>query len=160
MDSIHLVASDSFDSSFSLRSFSTDSKQAQQEKDMQRRKELASQRLVLIQNKKLAPGLVKILHEIFVRYSGSKEQNTQLKHVEAVRLWYRCGLTLSNLDTLIQDKKKSQPIQICFDDFLEVLSSVIREEEHSMDGQLHHSTESHDFQVCLVMSEFAGAFCF
>ena len=130
-----------------LRSFATDWKQAQQEKHIQRRQKLLSERSVLVRNGMLTPELVNVLREIYRHSSSNPYQNVQLNRVEASRLWYRCGMKLSHLDELLKTKIPPSN-EICFEDFLENFIRVVQEEDDEfLSRQQSDSQGSTVFQV-------------
>ena len=74
--------------------------------------------------------LTEVLKAIFDRYcttdDGSDDDNNsdRASYTMAGRLWYRCGMKLSSLDSLLE--KKNQKLgEVEFKDFLQVVSEVI-----------------------------------
>jgi hypothetical protein len=112
---------------------------------------LSTQRAGLIRDGSLTPKLVDVLRKIFCWFSVSwkpdnDDQAVRLNRVEASRLWYRCGIKLSNLEQLLE--AKSPPTSdVCFEDFLERLSSVVRAEDEVLGDQLPYSRGTTVFQV-------------
>jgi hypothetical protein len=120
-----------------------------------------SQRSVLIRNGNLTPELVNALRVIY-RYSSDLRldnpcPDVQLNRVEASRLWYRCGMKLSHLEKLLE-KKLPPSNGISFEDFLDILSSVIREEEESLGSQQPYNLCSTVFQVSRGNMHFSWRF--
>ena len=135
--------------SHSLRAFATDWKQAQKEKDIQKRGKLKSQRSLLIQDGLPSEELVLELRTIFSWYARSQNFNLQdndmhLTRVEASRLWYRCGMKLSSLETLLQEKSPPSKV-LRINDFLILVQKVIREEEESMSRGKSQDRSSESF---------------
>lgn len=115
----------------SLGSFAKGWKQAQLEKDVQRRTSLVSQRSLLIRDNGPTPALVVVLREIFSWYGAGHPPEggraLELTRVEASRLWYRCGLKLSTLDSILAEKSPTKTT-LNVDDFLAVVEKVIQED--------------------------------
>lgn len=88
---------------------------------------------MLIENRKPTPRLVSVLKTIFARYD---EKNTTpasdvectLGYTSASRLWYRCGMKLSCLDAILEEKSSPLPL-ITFEDFLGVIRKIVEEDE-------------------------------
>jgi hypothetical protein len=105
----------------------------------------------MIRDGSLTPELVNVLRKIFCWYSVSwklddDDHLVRLNRVEASRLWYRCGMKLSNLEQLFE--AKSPPTSdVCFEDLLERLSSVVRAEDEVLGDQLPYSRGTTVFQV-------------
>lgn len=104
-----------------------------------RRQELTEQKSALIQNGKLSPAVVSVLRKIFCSYADRNEatyaSEPLLDIVSASRLWYRCGLPLSEL-AILAEEKAADTIEgavhdtfIRADDYIECISSVVEEEE-------------------------------
>jgi hypothetical protein len=106
----------------------------QQEKDETLRCTLNSQRAVLIEDGVPTPHLVSVLKTIFSLY---KEEETDLttdveltlSYTAASRLWYRCGMKLSCLDTMLEEKPSPSLPLIAFEDFLAVIEKILEEDE-------------------------------
>jgi hypothetical protein len=131
-----------------LNSFVSDWKQAQKEKESQRRQEIMSQRSVLIDAGMPTTALVKILRSIFTQYLS--DEQSCLGYVEASRLWYRCGLKLSSLKNILDNKASDhgeREIEFC--DFLGLIQRVIAEDAK------HFATCSSDerFPLCFEIGE-------
>ena len=112
-----------------LQNFNSGWKEAQQKKDNENRKRLASLRALLIKNGELTPRLEELLKLIFSWYSNSSSDDGELKldRVEAARLWYHCRIKLANLDSFFEpDDVKSH---ILFEDFLDVVRCVAKEDK-------------------------------
>jgi hypothetical protein len=105
----------------------------------------------MIRDGSLTPELVNVLRKVFCWYSVSwkpdnDDQVVRLNRVEASRLWYRCGMKLSDLEQLLE--AKSPPTSdVCFEDFLERLSNVVRAEDEVLGDQLPYSRGTTVFQV-------------
>lgn len=118
-----------------LRSFATDWRKERQEKDDMVRKRLATEREILIQNGAPSQALMKVLEEIFRSYCSyedavnSGDVNISLPYTMAARLWYRCGLKLAKLDSLLEEAKSPS---LCFKDFVNVIETVIAEDEEAI----------------------------
>jgi hypothetical protein len=111
-----------------LSSFVDDWKRAQQEKDSLRRKELLADRLALIEKGLPTAGLVTVMQSIFSQYCSPGHSSLGL--VEASRLWYRCGLTLSSLREICVTKISNGPeVRIDIQDFLTIVQRIIEEDE-------------------------------
>lgn len=91
---------------------------------------------MLIQDGLPTEELVLELRVIFILYAKSQDFKLQdddihLTRVEASRLWYRCGMKLSSLETLLQGKSPSSNV-LRINDFLNLVQKVIQEEEESL----------------------------
>jgi hypothetical protein len=80
------------------------------------------------------PNLVSVLKTIFSLYKEEETDSTTdveltLSHTAASRLWYRCGMKLSSLDTMIEEKPSLSLPLIAFDDFLAVIEKILEEDE-------------------------------
>ena len=124
---------------YSVKNFNALRKKRQLQKANRRRQELEEQRNVLIRNGKLSPDLITVLKKIFFSYAGRDEDTPSseplLDVVTASRLWYRCGLMLSEL-CIIVEEKAAETIDGSVDgtfisaiDFIESVSNVVEEEE-------------------------------
>ena len=125
-----------------LRNFNSGWKEAQQQKEEENRKRLASLRSVLIKGGELTSQLEEVLTSIFSWYSTSHSEGEvmQLDRVEAARLWYRCGIKLANLDSLFEaDDKKTH---ILVEDFLSVVRRVAGEDGERTEQQVKSSDDS------------------
>lgn len=124
-----------------------DWKQAQREKDSQRRKELQTDRIALIENGLPTAGLVTVLQSIFSQYCSPGQSSLGL--VEASRLWYRCGLKLSSLREICCSKDLGgQDKRIDIQNFLSILESIIAEDEKIFSStQKEHVDETYGFEV-------------
>jgi hypothetical protein len=140
----------------SLRAFATDWKQAQKEKDIQKRGKLKSQRSLLIQDGLLTEELVLELRTVYSWYAKSQDFELQdddmhLTRVEASRLWYRCGMKLSSLETLLQEKSPPSNV-LRVNDFLNLVQRVIREEDESMSkGKSQDRSSESSCEVSLLV---------
>jgi hypothetical protein len=120
----------------SLQTFASDWQQAQQEKDDAHRRKLAEHRAVLIQNRRPTAELVTVLQSIFSSYAVGVDDElcTSLPVVAAARLWYRCGMKLSSLHSLMETKAVTQVGKpdaslVNFDDFIDPIIQAIEDEE-------------------------------
>jgi len=137
-----LVLTRAFVFDISLRSFATEWRQAQEEKEKQQRRNLINERAVLIKNGKMTPKLRSVLASIFMQYSsppagaGASSSASQaetlpvsyLKYTEAARLWYRCGLKLASLRTLLNDRPENAK-NVFLTDFFGVIDRIVDEDE-------------------------------
>jgi hypothetical protein len=115
----------------------TDWREAQHEKDQKVKHRLARERSVLIKDGKPTPKLQLVLREIFGWYSddcgtgiasSNDEENVYLSQTMASQLWYRCGMKLSSLDSMLATKEVPT---LCFRDFLSLIEQVIEEDTDS-----------------------------
>jgi hypothetical protein len=109
-----------------------------QEKNERRRQKLQAERAVLIQGRALTPELTCALQLMFSWYAKEPQQallseNPQLNLVAASRLWYRCGMQLSLLDTLVNGKEAPDG-SIHFKQFVDIVQSVVLDEESQHEG--------------------------
>lgn len=127
-----------FDFSHRLRTFATDWRKVQQEKDDIVRNRLAAERAVLVTDGRPSSKLRLVLLHIFCMYCESSgdqmdvddddnEKEVSLSRTMASRLWYRCGMKLSNLESILAVKQNQDAV--CFQDFLSVVEKVIAEDE-------------------------------
>jgi hypothetical protein len=67
-----------------------------------------------------------VLKTIFAMYiAGDDDDGVHgISYAMACRLWYRCGMKLSSLDSLLEKEKRSQG-EVEFTDFLKVVCRVI-----------------------------------
>lgn len=94
---------------------------------------------MLVQNGKLSPGVITALKSIFFSYADREHcpypSEPLLDIVTASRLWYRCGLMLSELAILAEEKATKTAdgaiydTIICADDFVECMSNMVEDEE-------------------------------
>jgi hypothetical protein len=106
----------------------------QQEKEETLRCTLNSQRAVLIEDGMPTPQLVSVLKTIFAQYKKEEANSTAdveltLSYTAASRLWYRCGIKLSCLDTMLEEKPSPSLPLITFEDFLAVIEKIVEEDE-------------------------------
>lgn len=122
-----------------MKNFNAARKERLQQEANRRRQELIEQRSLLVQNGKLSPDVITALKSIFFSYAGRDDgpspSEPLLDIVTASRLWYRCGLMLSEL-AILAEKKAAETAGgavydtiISADDFVECMSSVVEEEE-------------------------------
>lgn len=113
--------------------FAADWKKLQQDRDDEVRLRLAKERLILIQDGKPTAKLISALKEVFMLYAGLSpmcdtsdddfETEKRLNRIMAARLWYRCGMKLSHLEVIFEEKSS-----ISFQDFLDPITRVIEED--------------------------------
>ena len=118
-----------------MQNFNSGWKEAQQKKDDENRKQLASIHSLLIKDGELTPRLVDVLKSIFSWYSSSSsdEREVQLDRVEAARMWFYCGIKLANLDSMFEaDELKTH---VLFDDFLRLVRRVAKEDGERIELQ-------------------------
>lgn len=119
----------------SLRTFATDWRKEQEEKDQKTRQRLSEERAGLIKNGIMAPELRKVLEEIFCLYSDEKKDSDtcdlvrSLTSTMAARLWYRCGMKLASLESILQAKEDTKHATVTLGDFLGVIEKVVEEDE-------------------------------
>jgi hypothetical protein len=106
----------------------------QQEKDETLRCTLNSQRAVLIKDGIPTPQLLSVLKTIFTQYNEEASNSTTdveltLNYTAASRLWYRCGIKLSCLDTMLEERPSPSLHLITFEDFLAVIEKIVEEDE-------------------------------
>lgn len=111
----------------SLRNFSTDLQHLQTERCFIDRQNV--ERSLLIHDGKPSRRLRDVLKEIFVLYSRDSEcsvadEDPTLSYPLAARLWYRCGMKLSHLDSVLCGNNLLR-----FHDFLQVVERVIIEDK-------------------------------
>ncbi|KAG7373198.1 HECT-domain ubiquitin-transferase [Nitzschia inconspicua] len=122
-----------------LSSFVSEWKQAQNDKFSRQRQAILSQRSVLIDAGRPTSALVRTLRAIFTQYLS--KEGSCLNNLEASRLWYRCGLRLSSLREIIDNKSEGSDGKkwIEFNDFLGLVERVI-----SDDAKQFHEIPSDD----------------
>jgi hypothetical protein len=106
----------------------------QQEKDETLRCTLNSQRAVLIEDGMPTPQLVSVLKTVFAQYKEEDSNSIAdveltLSYTAASRLWYRCGMKLSYLGTILEEKPSPSLPLITFEDFLAVIENIVEEDE-------------------------------
>jgi hypothetical protein len=106
----------------------------QQEKDETLRCTLNSQRAILIEDGMPTPQLVSVLKNVFAQYKEEESNSTAdveltLSYTAASRLWYRCGMKLSCLGTILEEKPSPSLPLITFEDFLAVIEKIVEEDE-------------------------------
>ena len=80
----------------------------------------------------MAPELRKVLEEIFCLYSDAKKDSDKCDSVTsltAARLWYRCGMKLASLESILQAKVDTKHATVTLGDFLGVIEKVVEEDE-------------------------------
>ena len=125
--------------SYSVKNFNALRKERLEQEANRRRQELVEQRSVLIQNGKLSKNVITVLKNIFFSYTGRDDgpspSEPLLDIVTASRLWYRCGLMLTELAILAEEKASETAngavydTIISADDFIECMSNMVEEEE-------------------------------
>lgn len=120
-----------------LRTFVTDWRKEQKEKDESLRLELNSQRTALIEDGKPTTRLVEILKAIFTCYcdketTARSDTDGALGYMAASRLWYQCGMKLSSLDAI--EEKPSPSLLVSFKDFLGLIEKVVVEDDTDQKG--------------------------
>ena len=119
----------------SLRTFATDWRKAQIEKNRQTAQLLAEERVVLIKDGTVSPELRTVLGEIFRLYADDQEEEvkcgaeTTLTSTMAARLWYRCGMKLASLETIMEAREDSNRMGLTLQDFVGVIEKVVAEDE-------------------------------
>jgi len=125
-----------------LSKFQESQRERREDQLNQRRQTLSKQREVLIIDGKPTEELIRALTNIFSWYIPKgfpKRSITHLTSVQASRLWYRCGIKLSHLRSLLdasqlssKEAKDGQIITepyISVDDFIDIISSIIAKDE-------------------------------
>lgn len=139
--------------SFSVKNFNALRKQKLEQQASLRRQELTEQRSILIRDGQLSPAVIKVLKKIFFSYAGRSEDSPPseplLDILTASRLWYRCGLVLSELGMLADEKAAAaegavRDIGISFDEFIECVKSVIEDEEAVFVDSLEEGPPSYE----------------
>jgi hypothetical protein len=88
----------------------------------------------------VSPELRKVLGEIFCMYSNGEDSKgpTTITSTMASRLWYRCGMKLASLETILQAKDGSDDDvkrpSVALEDFLGVIEQVVEEDEAKLGG--------------------------
>jgi hypothetical protein len=129
-----------------------------QEKEDMVRKRIANEREILIQNGAPSPALLNVLEQIFCSYHTSDDLhhsadvNVPLPYTMAARLWYRCGLKIAKLDSLLEERKCQS---LSFKDFVDVIEKVIAEDEDvTYKEKLGTDPSKIDFQVRILCPRF------
>ena len=104
------------------------------EKERVRHTELGKQRQMLVRGGKPTERLETALRQVFSLYEDPDQPETGLGVVVASRLWYRSGLKLKNLADLLERKAIDAnclyaDVFVLVDDFLEVVSAILTEDE-------------------------------
>jgi len=87
-----------------------------------------------------------VLTTIFTQYSTQPDaaafspDSVRLRYPEAARLWYRCGLKLSALDSVLRDRPDNAK-HVVLKDFLSVIESVFEDEKVASRGGTKKPTE-------------------
>jgi len=98
----------------------------QQEQKKLLRAELERQRQLLVGDGRATPALLGALNGILRLYT--KLDTSEIDHVSAARLWYRCGMKMSHLDELIDKNIQEGRASCDVSDFLNVINEIIRED--------------------------------
>lgn len=112
-----------------------------------KRNALAEQKAQIIKDGKLTSKLIETLRKIFSMYSDDSDVDTacpnqiKLNSISASRLWYRCGISLSHLHSLLEpipatmslgeentSEKKTRKF-VTADDFINLITKVVEDEE-------------------------------
>jgi hypothetical protein len=125
---------------------------------------LAKERAVLIKDGAPTLKLRLVLRQIFLWYSERNSDtvlghgtnfdeatwdDVRLNQLMASRLWYRCGMKLASLESILAAKKEST---VCFQDFFRLIEQIVEEDENDM--QLSRQAQSYmtipelTFEVC------------
>ena len=128
----------------SLRSYASDKKREQQEKEDGLRRELAAKRARLMENGKPTAELEGILKAIFAMYAT--DNSGRLNYTTACRLWYRCGMKLASLDSLLEVKKRRLGY-VEFMDFLQLVTTVTEADVRSADYAMSSEEGRSNFEV-------------
>ena len=121
----------------SLRTFATDWRKAQVDKNRQIRQRLAEERAVLFKDVTISPELRIVLGEIFCMYADDRHADIQcasestLTLTMAARLWYRCGMKLTGLEKILDTRDDSKHAGLTLQDFLRVIEKILQEDEAS-----------------------------
>jgi hypothetical protein len=71
----------------------------------------------------------------------------RLTKIEATRLWYRCGIKLSNLDDVIKAKPQGAERKISFEDFQSILQRIVEDDEKYLSIMALNDPDASDFEV-------------
>ena len=121
----------------------------QAQREERRRKEIATERLVLLHNGQMTEPLIAVIREIFRSYSDvvdDTQQDTVVKlpYTSASRLWYRTGFRHSFLDTVL-----TEPLgQLPFSEFLAIFKKII-EEDVAASEEEKSETQKSAFEVSI-----------
>lgn len=91
-----------------------------------------------------------MLGDIFRLYADDQEEalkcgaEATLTSTMAARLWYRCGMKLANLETIMEARKDTKRMGVTLRDLLGVIEKVVAEDEANA---AHESTP--DLNVAL-----------
>ena len=134
-----------FCSLFRLRSYAEECKREQREKEELLRQELAAKRARLMENGKPTPALEELLQAIFAMYAT--DDSGRINYTTACRLWYRCGMKLASLDSLLEVKKRKLGY-VEFTDFLQLVTTVTEADIRAADYAATSSEEGRaNFEV-------------
>jgi len=70
-----------------------------------------------------------VLEEIFRLYADEKEDDVECDSLMAARLWYRCGMKLAGLESILEAKKDTDHATVTLKDFIGVIEKVVEEDE-------------------------------
>ncbi|KAL7561760.1 hypothetical protein ACA910_013300 [Epithemia clementina (nom. ined.)] len=110
-----------------LQTFSADARRVLKEKEEAVRSEVFARRQKLFRNGNLTKRLRDVLLEIYTLYS--EEGDESLVYSSAARLFYRSGMKLDYLDTLI---KENGPNCLTFLKFYEIIEKILQEDDESV----------------------------
>jgi uncharacterized protein YqhQ len=137
-----------------LRTFASDWRKEQEEKDITTRANLVAQRGLVIKDGQLTPEVIRVLKSIFSLYTENlycKERGDPLKInvTRAARLWYRCGIKLPTLDSIMDGKDE---LTVTFDEFLSIVKAVAAEDEVIWKSlAFSKSVAGPAFEVCIFV---------
>jgi hypothetical protein len=106
----------------------------------------------LVDSGELTEGLRAVLTSIFALYAdeNQKDESLSLKYTDAARLWYRCGLKLSSLDSLLdRAERERNDGRIVLEDFLSLFERVAEEDEQFVLSTIPIERSDISFQVSL-----------
>lgn len=123
-----------------LQHFVSERKRSQYEEDELKRVALAQKRSLLIQKGRITPELEVVLTSIFSSYAETdidEDGEILLDTVTASRLWYRCGMKLSGLESILEKNARSS---LTMADFMEVITRIVQEDENATGMLCNRST--------------------
>ena len=125
-----LFLSLSFKFDISLKVFAASRRLSLLSDQESRKAELKARLNELIPNGNPSEKLTACLRSVFSLYCDDPTLNGAINETAASRLWYRCGIQLSNLEQLLEDKSPVTNIE--FDDFLQVITDLIDADHRGM----------------------------
>jgi hypothetical protein len=127
-----------------LRAFATDCLRTQQGKEEQLRQQLVAKRARLVNAGGPSAELEALLKTVFLLYKIDSN-DLCISYTMACRLWYRCGMKISSLNS--QLGQQGIPYrEVRFEDFLSVVCKVISADERERIAAPSHGVAS----VCEV----------